>query len=83
MGTLTYGKGSMQTTAPFEDGTGFKFTTRLYCPPFSDNYDGIGITPDVEVELDEALQNIIIFKIPDSEDNQIAAAYNELVKNIQ
>ncbi len=82
VGTTTYGKGSMQTTAPFGDGTGFKFTTRYYCPPFSDNYDGIGITPDVTVELADELQGINIFKIADSDDNQITAAYNELVKNI-
>ena len=73
----------MQTTAPFGDGTGFKFTTRYYCPPFSDNYDGVGIVPDVTVELSEELQNVNIFKIEDSEDNQLAAAYNELVKNFQ
>ena len=83
VGTTTYGKGSMQTTAPFGDGTGFKFTTRYYCPPFSDNYDGVGIVPDVTVELSEELQNVNIFKIEDSEDNQLAAAYNELVKNFQ
>ncbi len=83
VGTTTYGKGSMQTTAPFGDGTGFKFTTRYYCPPFSDNYDGVGITPDVTVELAEELLGVNIFKIADSDDNQLAAAYDELVKNIQ
>ncbi len=82
VGTITYGKGSMQTTSPFKDGTGFKFTTRYYCPPFSENYDGVGIVPDVIVELSEALQNVNIYKIQDSEDNQISAAYNELLKNI-
>lgn len=82
VGTTTYGKGSMQTTSPFNDGTGVKFTTRYYCPPFSDNYDGVGIEPDVTVDLAEELKNINIYKIADSEDNQIAAAYTELLNNI-
>ncbi|MBR4071252.1 MAG: S41 family peptidase [Clostridia bacterium] len=82
VGTVTYGKGSMQTTSPFKDGTGFKFTTRYYCPPFSDNYDGVGIVPDVVVELSEELKNVNIYKIEDSEDNQITAAYNELLNNL-
>ena len=80
VGVTTYGKGSMQTTIPFEDGTGFKYTYRYYCPPFSDNYDGVGITPDVTVELAEELRDKNIFKIADSEDNQLAAAYEELLK---
>ncbi len=83
VGTTTYGKGSMQTTIPFEDGSGFKYTYRFYCPPFSDNYDGIGIVPDVTVELAEELKDINIFKIEDSEDNQLTAAYNELLKQFK
>ena len=82
VGTLTYGKGSMQTTIGCSDGTGFKYTYRYYYPPFSDNYDGIGLTPDVEVELTEELQEINIFKVSDEEDNQMKAAYDELLKQI-
>lgn len=81
VGTNTYGKGSMQTTIPFGDGTGFKYTSRYYCPPFSDNFDGKGLAPDVEVELAEELQLMNFFKIMDSDDNQLATAYNELLKS--
>ena len=49
-------------------------TYRMYNPPFSDNYHGIGIVPDVEVELDEALLTKNVYKITDEEDNQLAAA---------
>ncbi len=78
VGVQPYGKGSMQTIRSFEDGTGFKYTYRYYCPPFSDNFDGIGVTPDIVEELDEALEGKNIYKITDEEDNQLTAAYNAL-----
>ena len=74
VGTTTYGKGCMQTTVPLSDGGGVSITYRMYSPPFSDNYHGIGIVPDVIVELDEALADKNIYKITDWEDNQLAAA---------
>jgi len=74
VGTTTYGKGCMQTTVPLSDGGGVSITYRMYSPPFSDNYHGVGIVPDVIVELDEALANKNIYKITDWEDNQLAAA---------
>ncbi len=80
VGVQTYGKGSMQTIRSFGDGTGFKYTYRYYCPPYSDNFDGVGVTPDIEVPLDEALAGKSIYKISDEEDNQLAAAYHALPK---
>ncbi len=83
VGTTTYGKGCMQTTVPLYsnmitgklyDGSAVTITYRMYDPPFSENYHGIGIVPDVVVELDEALAEKNIYKITDSEDNQLAAA---------
>jgi len=74
VGTTTYGKGCMQTTVPLDDGSAVTITYRMYNPPFSDNYHGVGIVPDVVVELDEALKEKNIYKITDEEDNQLAAA---------
>ncbi len=74
VGTTTYGKGCMQTTVPLSDNSAVSITYRMYNPPFSDNYHGIGIVPDVEVELDEELQGKNFYKITDEEDNQLAAA---------
>ncbi|MCR4907003.1 MAG: hypothetical protein K6A33_13110 [Clostridiales bacterium] len=74
VGTVTYGKGCMQTTIPLSDNSAVSITYRMYNPPFSDNYHGIGVIPDVEVELDEALEDKNIYKITDEEDNQLAAA---------
>ncbi len=77
VGTTTYGKGSMQSIfslAPLGYDGAVKMTTKMYFPPLSDGYDGIGIKPDLEVELDEALKNKNIYKITDEEDNQLQAA---------
>nr|MBQ4317573.1 hypothetical protein [Clostridia bacterium] len=74
VGTTTYGKGTMQATLPLEDNSAVVVSVAKYNPPFSDNYDGIGIAPDVEVELDEELKTINRFKIADADDNQLQAA---------
>ncbi len=74
VGTTTYGKGCMQTTVPLSDNSAVSITYRMYSPPFSENYHGIGIIPDVEVELDEALLTKNVYKVTDEEDNQLAAA---------
>ena len=77
VGETTFGKGSMQSTIPLKyfgvDGV-LKLTTNLYFPPSGESYDGIGIVPDVEVALDEALYNKNIYEITDAEDNQLQAA---------
>ena len=78
VGTTTYGKGCMQTTIPLSTGGAVSITYRMYNPPFSDNYHGVGIVPDVEVELDEALADKNTYKITDEEDNQLAAAAEAL-----
>ncbi len=83
VGTKTYGKGTMQTTfslAPYGYEGALKLTTKYYYPPISDSYDGIGIIPDREVELDEALEGKNIYTIGDAEDNQLQAAIEELYK---
>lgn len=77
VGTTTYGKGSMQSIfslAYYGFDGGVKMTTKKYFPPISEGYDGIGIKPDLEVELDKALENKNIYKITDEEDNQLQAA---------
>ncbi len=78
VGTTTYGKGCMQTTYPLSDGGAVSVTNRMYNPPFSENYHGVGIEPDIVVELDEALEEKNIYKVTDWEDNQLAAAADAL-----
>lgn len=80
VGTTTYGKGTMQSILNLKDGTGLKLSTSKYNPPFSDNYDGIGVVPDVVVELDESLRGVSIYKISDEDDNQLMAAIKALTE---
>lgn len=60
VGTLTFGKGIIQTSAPLDNGTGYKLTVLQYFSPNGHKIHGVGITPDVEVEgEDEQLEKAI------------------------
>ncbi|MCM1133556.1 MAG: S41 family peptidase [Ruminococcus flavefaciens] len=50
IGSQTYGKGVMQSTTELDDGGALVLTIAEYRTVFSECYDGIGITPDVQVE---------------------------------
>ncbi len=50
VGKTTYGKGVMQSTFPFLDGSSITLTVAHYNPPSGENYEGIGIVPDVAVD---------------------------------
>lgn len=81
VGVTTYGKGSMQNIISLDQfgfEGGVRLTTKMYFPPCEEGYDGIGITPDVEVELSEEASKINIYKITDAEDNQLQRAIQEL-----
>lgn len=53
VGTKTYGKGIVQSTTTLSDGSAVKYTFAKYYTPNGKNIHGIGIEPDVEIELDE------------------------------
>lgn len=55
IGTLTYGKGTVQRSIPFKDGSIMKYTTAQWLTPIGNKINGIGITPDVIIELPLAL----------------------------
>ena len=77
VGTKTYGKGSMQTTyslARYGYDGALKLTTAHYFPPCGEGYDGIGITPHLEVALSEEALKYNINLLPDELDNQLRAA---------
>ncbi len=50
MGTQTFGKGSVQTIVPLEDGSAVRLTTALYYTPSGRSIQAKGIKPDVVVE---------------------------------
>jgi len=50
VGTQTFGKGSVQTVFPLEDGSGLRLTTALYYTPSGHSIQEVGITPEIVVE---------------------------------
>ncbi len=59
VGTKTFGKGIVQTIKTYpEDGSGFKLTISEYFTPNGLNIHGIGIEPNVYVELPEDIEEI-------------------------
>ena len=49
LGEHTFGKGSVQTVYPLEDGSGLRLTTALYYTPSGRSIQEVGITPDIAV----------------------------------
>lgn len=78
VGTQTFGKGIVQKVYPLSDGTAVKLTVSKYYTPKGNNIHGIGITPDVEVELDADVANAIT--IPEEKDNQLQKAVEILTE---
>ncbi len=62
VGTVTFGKGIMQSTQKLYDGTAVTYTVAYYNPPCGVNYDKIGITPDYIVE-DSTAQRVKAIKV--------------------
>lgn len=52
VGKTTYGKGVVQNIFGLSDGSAVKLTISNYFTPKGNNIHGIGVQPDVEVELD-------------------------------
>ena len=59
IGTKTFGKGVTQIMHKFSDGTAVKLTVTEYFRPNGDTVNGVGITPDIEAEGEEVLEEAI------------------------
>ncbi|MCX6740445.1 MAG: S41 family peptidase [Candidatus Parcubacteria bacterium] len=51
IGEKSFGKGSVQTIFPLDDGSSIKLTIALWLTPHENLIDGEGILPDIEVKL--------------------------------
>jgi carboxyl-terminal processing protease len=49
-GKNTYGKGYMQRIFTLSDNSGLKLSIAKYNPPYGENYEGIGVSPHVDVD---------------------------------
>lgn len=80
VGTQSFGKGVVQYVVPVaEDGSGMQFTAAQYFTPNGNKVHGIGITPDVEIQLPEE-DKVKIFELGDMSDVQLQKAYEVISK---
>lgn len=72
VGTTTYGKGVIQQFLTLRNGAGLKITVEEYYTPNRTKINGVGIEPDVEVELPETVTNSLL--VTREEDTQLQKA---------
>jgi len=73
VGETSFGKGTVQVIHELSDGSGLKFTTAKYFLPSGVSIDGVGVVPDIEVELTPE----------DTEDLQLERAIEEIKNMIE
>jgi len=75
VGMTTYGKGIVQTTVRLNSNNGWlKLTTDAYYTPNGNSIHGIGVTPDIQVDLPEELKGLPIDQVDQDDDAQLWAA---------
>nr|WP_312667101.1 S41 family peptidase [Tissierella praeacuta] len=81
IGTTTFGKGVVQRIKDLDDGSGLRLTISEYFTPNGINIHGIGIEPDIVVELTEGVEEIGVNNL--MEDNQLRKALEEIKTKIK
>lgn len=76
IGTTTYGKGVFQSVIPLDDGSAIKVTVGKFYSPKGNNYNGVGIEPDIELEYENTAGDDAEYSI--DTDNQIQKAIEVL-----
>lgn len=83
VGEKTVGKGYYQVNHVLSDGSAVNLSIGEYFTPKGKNLAGVGITPDIEVSVDEETANAIYAgTMPSAEDPQIRAAMEALTEQI-
>lgn len=68
----------LQSFYKLKDGSAFKISTGKYNPRIPKTTTGIGITPDIVIELSEEAASVGFYKLTDENDNQLIAAVNAI-----
>lgn len=83
VGTQTYGKGNFQTTFELSDGSGLNLSIGKYFTPMGKSLTGVGVTPDVVVELSEEDYTALYYgNLAPDEDEQLQTAMELLRQKI-
>jgi len=85
LGEKTFGKGSVQTIFPLDDGSALKLTVAKYYTPSHKVIHQHGITPDIYVPLTDAEEAAILIKrapggldsLPEKDRASVAAMHDE------
>lgn len=79
IGTQTYGKGRFQTALRLSDGSAVNLSIGKYTTPKGVSLVGVGITPDVVIELtDEQYRDLYYGKLAHEDDPQLQQALQTL-----
>ncbi len=80
VGNTTFGKGVVQTLRQLSDGSAVKFTTAKYFTGGGTNIDGVGVIPDLKVDLNEdAIVDGVVIR---EKDNQFKMAWEAMRNKI-
>ena len=82
VGTTSFGKGSVNTLRPLEDGSGVYVSIARWYTPSGSLIEGVGITPDVFVEGTPGYPDLSLSGQVDREnDAQLLEALERLARN--
>ena len=73
-----FGKG--WSGATLEDGSGIKVTISRYFTPSGQCIHGVGIEPDITVELPDDYRDVPVSQVPREEDTQLEKAIQVINK---
>ncbi len=73
VGMQSYGKGSIQNIKKLSDGSALDLTIAHFLPPYSENFEGVGVKPDFEVKMSQELMNMLP-NLDYNSDDQISKA---------
>ena len=76
IGTTTYGKGVIQQLLTLRNGAGLKVTIQEYYTPKRNKINGVGIEPDIIVNLPEGVENH--YNLEENQDTQLQKAIEKL-----
>ncbi|HTL74302.1 MAG TPA: S41 family peptidase [bacterium] len=91
LGEKTFGKGSVQTIFPLEDGSALKLTVAKYYTPSHRVIHQHGITPDILVPVTDADEAALLLKrspggieaIPDQDRAEVIAVHDEQLERAE
>lgn len=78
VGVTTYGKGTVQQQHAFSDGSALKYTVAEWLTPNGNHINGLGISPDIEVDLHPVMHEIFT-QLTDEE----AYGYDSVDESVQ